>query len=341
MSRARTPSLLRTIAPLAVVCLVTIVPSLTRAAPRRVATLAPTGSPWMNVLERGAQKLRKETQGRVDIRFYSGGIQGDEVDVVRKMKLKQLDGAALTVVGLSSIYSGIRILQLPLIFSSEKEVIYVRKKMWNHFRTKFGERGYYLQDPGGAGWELFYTNRAVNSLADLRTVTMWEWAGDTVVRTFFGELGVKTVPLSVPNLLGALKTGRITGCYGPPMAAVALQWTNEITHAGTLQFAYTIGSSVVRQEVWDKLTESDKKLELKVGRQMGKYLGRRVGKDNQRGLQAMKRAGVRVVNTPTAVRTQLEKAAEKVWHQLAGTIYSKEELDMLLRYRAEFRAKTR
>ena len=66
---------------------------------RRIATLAPRGSAWMKILERGAQEVEKATEGRIKIKYYPNGVQGDERDVIRKMRLGQLDGASVTSVG--------------------------------------------------------------------------------------------------------------------------------------------------------------------------------------------------------------------------------------------------
>ncbi len=306
---------------------------------RRVATLAPQGSPWMQILEQGAADLESATNGRIVIKFYAGGVQGDEKDVVRKMRMGQLDGAALTVVGLSMIYPGIRVLQLPMMFESEDEVYYVRKKMWSHFRKAFAKKGFYLGEAGGAGWEYFYTNRAINGLDDFKKVKMWAWTDDMIVREFFDKVGIRAVPLSVPDLLGALKTGRVDGCYGAPLAAIALQWYNEITHATSVPMAYTVGAAVVRMDVHDKVSAEDQKTEKKIALRMAKAVRKRVKKDNKRSLKAMKKAGVVVVQSPPAMVDTMQSQAEKVWTEMVGKVYSQEELDMVLAYRNEYRAK--
>lgn len=309
------------------------------AAERRIATLAPVGSPWMTILEEGAEELRRATDGRIDIKYYGGGVQGDEKDVVRKIRLGQLDGAALTTIGLGQIYPGIRVLSLPFMFESEEEMAYVRDKMWEYFRGKFAERGFHLQAPGGAGWEYVYSDTPIRSLEDWRKVKMWAWSDDPVVKALFERLKLNAVPLSVPDLLGALKTGRVTGCYGPPLAAVALQWYSEVSHVSSAPISYTIGSSVVRMEVWEQISAADQQAETKISRKMAKKVNKRTTRDNDRALKAMAKAGVKLVETSPQLVATLRGEAEKVWADLAGELYSKEELAMALKYRDEFRAK--
>ena len=79
----------------------------------RIATLAPRGSTWMRVFDAWNNTLQQETKGKLKLRFYPGGTQGDERDVVRKMRIGQLDGAAVTAIGLSLIVRPVLVLQAP------------------------------------------------------------------------------------------------------------------------------------------------------------------------------------------------------------------------------------
>jgi TRAP-type C4-dicarboxylate transport system substrate-binding protein len=309
------------------------------AGERRIATLAPKGSAWVNILEEGARRLEKDTEGRIKIKFYPGGTQGDEKDVIRKIKLKQLDGAALTTVGLSFIYPGIRVLQLPYLFDTVEEVDYVRAKMWPYFQQKFEEKGFKLMYPGDVGWTHLYSNQALESLADVKKVKFWAWTDDPIVRAYFKKLKVSSVPLGGPEVQSALKTGRITGCYGSPLAAVALQWYTEVSHATEEPVGYGIGAMVIRLDVWEADSAADKKAEDKVGKKIGNKLVKRVRKDNERAKKAMKKNGIKFTATPEKLKKKLVEDAEAIWTELAGDVYTKKELELVLKYRKEFRSK--
>ena len=58
---------------------------------------------------------------------------------------------------------------------------------------------------------------------------------------------------------------------------------------------------------------------------------------NQPG--TMSRKGVQVIQTPVAMVDEFTKAATELWTELAGKIYSKEELKMVLDARDEYRAR--
>jgi TRAP-type transport system periplasmic protein len=306
---------------------------------RRIATLAPPGSAWMKVLDRGAAEIERATDGRVKTTYYAGGSQGDERDVVRKMRLGQLDGAALTSVGLSMIDESIRVLELPMMFRDVQEMDYVRNKMWPYFQKKFDEKGFILGDPGDVGWVYFFSRTPVNSLGDLRNTRVWMWTDDQLVRAMFRKLNVNGVPLGVPDVLSALQSGRINACYGSPLAAVALQWSTRVRYMTSMPMSYSIGGSVLRKEAYEQASVADRRIQDKIARVQGNRLRRIVRKDNEEAQRQMVRAGVKVIDTPADMVRDFEKAAQEVWKELAGRLYTQKELDMVIRYRDEYRAK--
>ncbi len=205
-------------------CVGTLVADARAEEARRFATLAPEGSLWMKELEEGASEVEKLTDGRIKTKFYPGGSQGGERDVVRKMRLGQLDAAGLTSIGLGMIYPGIRVLELPYLWNSVEEIDYVRKKMWPYFQEKFAEKGFELLAASDVGWIHLFSVHDITSIEDLENTKMWAWTDDPIVRKLFKLMGLDGVPVGVPAVLPSLQSGRIEAAYGSPLAAVALQW---------------------------------------------------------------------------------------------------------------------
>lgn len=304
----------------------------------RVATLAPNDSAWMRVLSRGAAEIKKATDGRVSIKYYANGVQGDEKDVVRKLGLGQLDGAALTSVGLSLIDKSVRVLELPRLFKNEAELDHVRSKMWGRFQRRFEKKGYMLAPGGGdVGWIYLYTNTPIRSVADLGKVKMWRWTEDGIVKRMFNKLGISGVPLGVPQVMPALNTGRINGCYASPVAAVALQWYTKVKYATSVPMSYGIGGSVLRKKVWDKISAKDRKVIEKILKIQARKLRKVVRRDNKRAMKAISRSGVKVIDTPPAVVAAVDKAAKEIWSAGVGSFYPKSDLDKVLAHLAEKR----
>jgi TRAP-type C4-dicarboxylate transport system substrate-binding protein len=67
-------------------------------------------------------EVKKKTENKVQFRIYPGGVLGDEMDMLRKMKIGQIQGVALTSAGLSALFREIDVLQIPFLFQKYEEL---------------------------------------------------------------------------------------------------------------------------------------------------------------------------------------------------------------------------
>jgi len=305
----------------------------------RIATLAPSGSPWMEVLDKAAAEVKDKTAGRVTMKYFEGGQQGDERDFVRKIKLGQLDGAAVTAIGLAMIDESIRVLELPMMFDSAEELDYVADKMWPYFQKKFEAKGFRLNDRGEVGWIYFLSKNKVESLNDLKGQKLWMWGDDRLVGAMFKKLGLNGVPLGVPEVDAGLTSGKINAAYGSPVAAVALQWYSKVKYMTSMPMSFAIGATVISTDALKKISPADQKLLEDIGKANAKKLRKVIRKANEDAKGTMTRKGITVVQTPVTMVDEFTKDSQEAWNELVGKIYSKEELDMVLKYRDEYRAK--
>ena len=309
-----------------------------RADEVKIATLAPDGSAWAKIMTSGGKKISERTGGRVTAKYFFSGSQGDERDVVRKMKLGQIDGAALTAVGLGLIKGDVRVLELPFMFKSDKELDYVRTKMAPDFEKQFDEAGYTLVAWGDVGWTHLYSNIPVATAADLNKTKMWAWTDDPIVRTFFKRLGVNGVPLGVNDVKPSLETGAIDACYGSPLVAIVFQWYTKVKFATDQPINYAIGALVIRKEVFNKLSPEDQKTVRDTGAEMQGELLANVRRDNGRARTTMERGGIKFVPTPPELIAEFERQGQGVWADLSGgKLYSTELLDKVKKHVADAR----
>jgi len=305
----------------------------------RIATLAPSGSPWMQTLEKAAAEIKEKTGGRVTMKYFEGGQQGDERDFVSKIKLGQLDGAAVTAVGLSMIDESIRVLELPMMFQDQAEVDCVADKMWPYFQKKFEAKKFRLADRGEVGWIYFMSKGKVEKVADLKSQKLWQWGDDQIVTSMYKKLGLNGVPLGVPEVDAGLTSGRITAAYGSPIAAVALQWYTKVKFMTSMPMTFAMGATVMSQDAIKKISPEDLKTIETIAKAAQKKLRKVIRKSNEDAKATMQRKGVQIVTTPPAMIADFTKAAAEVSAELAGKVYSKEELATVTKHRDECRAK--
>jgi TRAP-type C4-dicarboxylate transport system substrate-binding protein len=294
----------------------------------------------MDLLERGAKEVSEKTDHRIAIKYYGGGQQGDERDYISKIKLGQLDGAALTALGLSQIEPSILVLQLPLLFDTQDEVDYVATKMWPYFRAKFEKKGFRLGERGEIGWVYFFSKEKVTSMADLRKQKVPVLGDDALASTISNKLKVQGVPLGIPEIDAALTSGRINACFSSPLGAIALQWYTKVRYMSAKPMVYAIGATVLSLEVVKKVPAEDQKIVEAVAKRNQKKARLLVRKANEDARVLIAKKGVTVVEPSKEMVDELTALAASVQSELTGKLYSKEELEMVIAHRDEYRAKT-
>ena len=95
----------------------------------KIATVTPEGSQWMKDMRASAKEVKERTEGRVQIKYYGGGIMGNDNKVLGRIRIGTLQGGAFTPVALSGLYPELNLYGLPLVFDSEEEATYVRERM--------------------------------------------------------------------------------------------------------------------------------------------------------------------------------------------------------------------
>jgi TRAP-type C4-dicarboxylate transport system substrate-binding protein len=290
----------------------------------KIATLAPEGSAWMKLFGDWKAAIEKRTAGQVKLKFYAGGVAGDERDVVRKMRLGQMSGAAITAVGLGLIQPDVRVLEIPFLFRDESELDLVRGTLDAEFRKKFEDKGYQLLAWGDVGPVRLLTNVPLREKADLQKVKMWVWSDDPLNARLYQRLGINAVPLGVPDVLPALQTGLINACGGSPLAAVALQWHSKVKYATSMVLSYAIGALVVGQKPWEALSAEQRTVVAEESKTLSEGLTRLVRNDNTAALKKMQAQGIEVVPTPDPLLATFRSEAKGATNDLEGKLFGKD-----------------
>ncbi|UCG73566.1 MAG: TRAP transporter substrate-binding protein DctP [Chromatiales bacterium] len=230
------------------------------AAQFKLATVAPEGSQWMAELRTGADELKKKTAGRVSLKFYTGGVMGNDKKVLRKMRIGQIHGGAFTSSGLSERYKDVMIYGIPLTFRDQAEVDYVRERMDATLSQGLEDAGFVVLGFAGGGFARLMGGEPVTTVDGLRGRKIWVPEGDQVTYASLNQLSLSPVVLPMTDVLTGLQTGLIDFIATPPVAAVLLQWYTKVSYVIDVPIAYTIGVLVIDQRPFNKLSAEDQAL---------------------------------------------------------------------------------
>jgi TRAP-type C4-dicarboxylate transport system substrate-binding protein len=304
------------------------------AAPKvlSIATLAPPGSTWMKVFEAWNREVRRRSNKSLELRFYAGGVQGDESEVIRKIKGGRLDGAAVTAVGLAQIHRPALVFQMPGILRGYDQLDAARAAITPEMDPKFAEAGFRLLGWADVGMSRVFSNKPVKQPTDLGTLKPWVWRDDLVLPEFFKVVKSNPVPLQLPEVLGALQTNRVDTVITTPVAAVALQWSSRVTHMLDFPLTVVIGGTVMGQKQWEGLSAEHKTIMSETGAQFHALARKNLRADEAKALATLKERNIAVVTPSEADKNVWLGVGKQVRDRLVGQIADRALVDRVMAF---------
>jgi len=306
--------------------------SVADAQTLKIATIAPEGSAWMREMRAAADAAKQATDGRVEVRYYPGGVMGDDATVLRKVRLGQLQGGAFTGSELSPVFRDAQVYSLPFLFRDRAEVEAVRRQVDPLLEAGFVDNGWQPLTISGIGFAYLMSSHPIDSREALQQRKVWVPRNDAIAESTFRGGGIAPIPLPLPDVFTALQTGMIDTVGNTPSGAIALQWHGRLRQLLDLPLTYVVGIVAVDRRAWGKLSEADQAAVLAAFRRAGQ----RIDADNQRAdrdaLKAMQQLGVAVVAPSPEEVARWRAVGEQVTNELqqSGRIGS----ELLARIRA-------
>jgi TRAP-type C4-dicarboxylate transport system substrate-binding protein len=308
----------------------------------KFATLATEGTTWINVFKEMDAAIRKESGGRIGFKIYPGGVQGEDKDVMRKIRLGQIQSAGITGVGVGEISSKLRILDAPFLFQNPEEIDYLHQVMDAEFEQAFRDNDFVLLGWAEVGFVYVYSNTPVRTTADMKGVKMWMWEGDQIAEAAFRALGIQPIPMSVVDVFTSLQTGLINAAYTSPLAALALQWNTRVKYMLSVPLADASGAVVIAKKRFDSLPPDLQEILLRNGKKYMAELTRKSREENAAAIQTLKKNGIQIVEVTDKKTLQDYQATGKAARQmLVGRLYDQAFLDRVEKVLVDFRTSHR
>ena len=266
-----------------------------QAATLKIATVTPEGSQWMKEMRAGAKEVKERTNGRVDIKYYGGGVMGSDQKVLSRIRIGSLQGGAFTPTALSSQYSGLNLYGLPMVFDSAEEASYVRARMDSKISAGLEEAGYVSFGFSAGGFAILMSNTPISKFEDLKGKKVWIPEGDAISRQAMEALSLSPVTLPLTDVLTGLQTGLIDIVGMSPIGALVLQWHTKIKYVSDLPLLYTLGFMAVDKKAFYKLSEEDQAIVRDVMGRIYENFDRSNLIDNAGALEAMLNTGIETV----------------------------------------------
>lgn len=304
----------------------------------KIATAAPEASSWVQAMRESAAEIKDKTAGRVTIKYYVGGVMGSDEQVLKKMRIRNLHGAAFTASAMARIYPDISLYGLPLTFNSYEEANYVRARMDQRMIDGLADAGYVSFGFASTGFAMVMSDAPVETLSDLKGRDFWVPEGDEISYETMQALSVSPKPLPLTDVMVGLQTNLLDIIAVSPTGALFLQWYTKVRHVTDLPLVYTYGFMVIDEKMFAKISPEDQAIVRDVMTRTYSEFDKAGPEDNQGALDAILGKGLTLVDVNEEEADKIRETVAAANRRLADRgVVTREGYDLMLQYRNEFR----
>jgi TRAP-type transport system periplasmic protein len=326
---------------LALLCgLALAAPALAQSAPVKIATIAPQGSIYHRVLQEMGEAYARASGGGARFIIYPNSIQGTEADTVRRMRVGQLDGSMLTVVGLTEIDRSVTALQyMPMMFRSWEELDHVREQLRPELEAKLAAKGFVALIWGEGGWVQFFTKDDIVTPEQYRRARIFAWSGDIAQAGVMKSLGYHPVPIPLADILPALETGMVDTVPVAPLWALVGQFDRVTRHMLRVNWVPIVGATVMRRQTLEAMKPGARDaLRAAAARATEALRAHRLEQD-EGSIRAMQGRGLQVKELTPELERAWRELAEKAWPHVRGNMVPAETFDKVQALLRQYRAR--
>jgi TRAP-type C4-dicarboxylate transport system substrate-binding protein len=309
----------------------------------RLATAAPDGTAWARLLRQIDDGVSSATSGAMRIKWYFGGVAGDELESAERMAKGQLDGVASGGPLCEKISPTMKVLGMPGLFQSRDEAAYVMHALRHEITEEAQRSGFAMLITSGLGPSVVFSRKPIRTLAELRQAKLWTWNINEIESGGARAMGIDVQPNSLALAGKMYSSNAIDGFIAVPAAALAFQWSVQAKYFTDLRLGYLTACTVISNSAFDRLSvEQQNRLRSEFARADARFeeFGRRMDDELLGGLFA--KQGLIPVPVSETFRSQFFEAARQSREKLGAAVPQPliaRVLQMLVDYRAEHDAR--
>jgi TRAP-type C4-dicarboxylate transport system substrate-binding protein len=304
----------------------------------RLATLIPSGTSYHHALQELAAKWKQASNCDIELTIYPDGTMGGEDEIVRRMRVGQLQAALLTVAGISEIDPSVGALQkMPLVYRSLEEAAYVRAKLAPDLDRRLAEKGFVVLFWADAGWVRLFSRAPGIVPQDFKKMKIFVTAGDVSQSELYKSAGFNPVLLEWSDALTSLQTGMIDAVPTIPLHALLNQFYLSTHHMLALNWLPLVGGLIVTKKSWDALQPAEREAMLNSAADCGQefqLLGRQ---ETQESLEAMQKRGLQVHPVSQEAEEEWQRFSEGIYSKIRGNIVPADMFDEVVQVLHDYR----
>lgn len=306
----------------------------------RMGTLAPKGSTYHRVLQGMGERWRQAQGGNASFVVYTDGTQGGEADMVRRMRVGQLNAALISVNGLIEIDRSVGALQyMPMVFREWGEVDFVRERLRDQLERRLFDRGFVVLFWGDAGWVRYFSKEPATRPGDFKRLRIFAWSGDGYTMDIMKSMGYQPVPLETSDILPGLQTGLINVVPSGAYYALSGQFNTVVGHMVDVKWVPIVGAAIVTRRIWEVMTPFAREQLRLAAADAGIQIRERARTEDNEAIEAMKKRGLKVISVTPEIEGEWQRLAEAAYPRIRGGMVPADLFDQVRRLVQEYRTR--
>jgi TRAP-type C4-dicarboxylate transport system substrate-binding protein len=313
-------------------------PAYADAITLRIATVVPEGSAWARELRAYVRDVDSASDGALRIKIYFGGIAGDEMTVLDRIRRDQLDGA-IGSEACTRLAPSMKVGRLVGLFQNRDESAYAMSRLKPTLDREFLDAGFINLGEAGLGPEVLFTRAPVRTLADMQAQHLWIWDLDEMLKAQSPGLGLHTVPLPLEQATRAYDEGSIDGFIAIPTATLAFQWSAQARYLVELRLTFRSGCEFVASRAFDALPVPARQALLSSSAKLAQRM-ESLGREQDDALLSglLSKQGLRTLTPSESLRSQFFELAQHVRQSNGERLVPRPLLDKVVSWLADYRA---
>jgi TRAP-type C4-dicarboxylate transport system substrate-binding protein len=251
--------------------------------------------------------------------------------MIRKMRIGQLQAAAMTAGGIGRIHLPALSVGFPLLVRTDEEIDRLLERVSPDLESGIEKSGYKLIAWSTSGWIYFFSRKPVTRPDDLRAQKLWMWEGDPDELATWTALGFQVVPLKATDVMIALQSGMIDACSVSPIAAAVYQWFALAPNMLDLKWAPLYGGLVVTRGAWEQIPADLRPRLLESARTIAREMNSANRDGERQALEAMTSRGLRITRPTQQDFGQWERLTGEAAGRLVGRMFDRDSYEKAAR----------
>jgi TRAP-type C4-dicarboxylate transport system substrate-binding protein len=224
----------------------------------RIASIAPQGSIFANEAKAASRELEAATNGSVELKWYFGGIFGDDLEALEKVRGGQLEGVASATL-CHRLAPSMRVLRMIGLVQSLDEADVVISRLRKQADSEYADTGFVDIGTVPFGSDIILSRTPLGSLPELRARKLWVWSLEKTFAHDAVQVGIPALAMPVGEATRAYDDKRVDGFIGSPALFVGYQWSARTHYFTPVKMAVVPLCVLVAQRAFDLLDDGQQR----------------------------------------------------------------------------------